>query len=121
MILRYNFFTIVWGILIIVYTLSPAGSHTVQIYGSNFDKVAHVVLFFVFEFLLIIGLTKQYTSTYVRFNAVKVSLIFSNIFGFIVECGQFFDPIRGFEPWDILANFIGTTIALILFYILYKI
>lgn len=121
MILRYNFFTIMWAILILVYTLSPAGTHTVDIYGLNFDKVAHVLLFFVFGFLLTIGLTKQYTSTYFRFNAEKVAIIITNAFGVVVEVGQLVWTPRGFEPWDILANFIGSVAALILFYILYKI
>ncbi len=120
MILRYNFFTIIWGILIIVFTLSPAGTHTIDIYGKNFDIIAHGILFFIFGFLLTVGLSKQYTSTYIRFNSIKVSILVSNAFGILVECGQFLIPERGFQPWDLLANFIGTVVALLLFLIVYK-
>lgn len=120
MILRYNFFTILWGILILIFTLSPGGAHTVEIYGSDVDKTAHGLLFCVFSTLLTIGLSKQYTYTYVRFNAIKVSFIVSNLYGLLVECGQLLVPQRGFEFWDLLANLIGILVGLFIFFIVYK-
>lgn len=120
MFLRYNFYTIIWGILILVVTLSPSSGNFSDIYGIYYDKVIHCLLFIGFTLLMIIGFHKQQTFTWLRFNAIKGALIVANIFGLLVELGQFFVPLRTVEWQDMLANSSGTIIGLLMFLIIYK-
>jgi VanZ family protein len=86
----------------------------------TFDKFAHLFVFAVLVFLLIIGYTKQYTYTRLKFNAVKSALITGIGYSFILEIAQALVPERTFDLTDMLANTIGCFIGSLLFYFVYK-
>jgi VanZ family protein len=86
----------------------------------TFDKFAHFFVFAILVFLLNIGLVKQHSYIWLRFNANKVSLISGISYGFLLELMQSFIPDRTFDPVDMLSNTIGCFLGSFLFYMVYK-
>lgn len=86
----------------------------------KFDKLAHVFVFAVLTFLMIIGFTKQYTYRSLRFSAVKHSLLVSISYGILLETIQMFSPGRSLEIYDYIANTIGCFTGYGIFYIIYR-
>ena len=70
------------------------------------DKVVHGI---IYCYLGYIGLKCRFKLS----ELMLISLIFS--FGLIIELIHFFHPYRYFEYFDLLANLIGVTIALLIF------
>lgn len=86
----------------------------------SFDKVAHFIVFAVLVFLMIIGMSKQYSYLLLRRKAISFSLITGIIYGVLIEIIQHMIPGRAFEFSDIIANTIGCFMGVGLFYIVYK-
>lgn len=122
MFFRYNLFGIVWALIILMLILMPGNNMPDTDIWSffTFDKFAHFFVFAVLVFLLIIGYTKQYTYTWLKFNAVKSALITGIAYSVILECGQALVPQRTFDLVDLLANTVGCFLGSILFYFVYK-
>lgn len=117
--LRYNLFGIVWSLLIMLISLLPQSS-SISNYGEGTDKIIHVFMYAVLSLLLIVGFKKQSHNTQLKFNAIKLALIASNVYGLLIELMQMLSPGRTFETQDVLANSGGTLIGLAIFWILYK-
>ena len=123
MFIRYNVFTFCWMILVLLLTLTPGDNMPETNLWSDlfrFDTVAHFGVFGVMVFLMIVGLSKQYTYHFLRKKAVVVSVAVSILYGVIIELLQFTIPGRSFEWFDILANSLGCFVGLGLFYLVYK-
>ena len=81
---------------------------------TNIDKLFHFaaygllsfILFFALVFQNKIDLFKKYPSTF--------TLIFTTLFGILNELFQIFVPSRSANPLDILANFLGSIIMVVL-------
>lgn len=116
---RYNLFGIIWSLLIMLVSLLPQGTSSSN-YGSGTDKFIHLVMYAVLSLLLVVGFQKQSLNTYLKFNAIKIALIASNIYGILIELLQLFTTARTFEIHDVLANSGGTLIGVAIFWILYK-
>ena len=87
----------------------------------SFDKVVHFFIFSVLVFLMIIGLSKQYSFLVLRKNAVSISLGVGILYGLLIELIQYLIPGRSFEITDILANTLGCFIGLGAFHLIYKV
>lgn len=123
MFFRYNIFTICWALVILLLTLSPGESMPkTNLWAEllSFDKVAHFFVFGLLVFLMIVGLSKQYTYEWLRRKAVVCSLSVSIVYGLLIEIMQYAIPDRHFELADLLANTSGCFIGYGLFYLLYK-
>lgn len=95
-------------------------SSSISNYGEGTDKIIHVFMYAVLSLLLIVGFKKQSHNTQLKFNAIKLALIASNVYGLLIELMQMLSPGRTFETQDVLANSGGTLIGLAIFWILYK-
>jgi glycopeptide antibiotics resistance protein len=122
MILRYNIFTIAWALLILALTLTPGDSMPdLSIWDLlSFDRFAHLFVFSVLVLLMTIGLTKQYTSLFLRFNAGKLAFLLSFGFSLVVELLQQIIPGRSVEINDLIANTSGCLTGSLVFYLIYK-
>lgn len=123
MFLRYNVFTISWMVIILLLTLTPGKSMPRTSLWEDllsFDKFAHLTIFAVLVYLLIIGMSKQYTYHFLKRNALVVALLAGIGYGLIIELIQLLIPGRSFEMADILANSTGCFIGVGLFYLVYK-
>jgi VanZ family protein len=92
----------IWSLVVIVLTLTPmpVGIISAPTYS---DKVAHIVLFGVFSFLVFLNLVKKYKEWHAFFLSVLLSFIFS---GFI-EIVQIRIPGRTACWFDLLASVSG--------------
>ncbi|MBB6613073.1 VanZ family protein [Pontibacter sp. Tf4] len=82
----------------------------------SFDSFAHATMFMVLCFLMIVGLTKQFTYPKLQHYAIRSSLLISSMFGILIEIVQFtFVPGRSAEIMDIVSNTIGCLIGIVLF------
>lgn len=104
--------------MILLTTLLPSSSMpSLSIWELfSFDSFAHAFLFGVLTFLMIIGLTKQFSFLRLRHYAIRASLLFSFIFGVMVELMQHFLIYgRQGDIMDVLANTIGCLLGIVLF------
>jgi VanZ family protein len=122
MFFRYNLFTISWALVILFLVVMPGSSMPeTDIWDLlSFDKLAHIFVFAVLTFLMIIGFTKQYTYRELRFQPVKYSLIICISYGIFLETIQSLSPGRALEIYDYIANTIGCFTGYGVFYIIYR-
>lgn len=113
--------TILWMIFILILCLIPS-NHLEKLrfhwMPEYFDKIVH----FSFYFILIILMTSAFIkSNYVLKHALLISLIISIFYGISIELLQkYATSTRHYEFNDILANSVGSTVGLILYYFLKK-
>ncbi|GAB3198593.1 hypothetical protein GCM10027293_15760 [Pontibacter aydingkolensis] len=82
----------------------------------SFDSFAHAFLFGVLTFLMIVGLTKQFSYLKLRHYAIRASLAISFLFGIAVELMQhFFIYGRQGDIMDVIANTVGCLMGIVLF------
>lgn len=120
MFIRYNLFSFVWALMILLFTLMPGSQMPKIEFFISFDKVAHLFVFAVQSLLLIVGFLKQYTFRFFRENAVFMAITLSVIYGTLIELAQSFIPGRGVELGDLISDSLGGFLGWGLFYILYK-
>jgi VanZ family protein len=123
MILRYNIFTISWAVMILFLTLTPGHAMPdLSIWDLlSFDRFAHLFVFGILVLLMTVGFTKQYTYLFLRFNAFKLSFLFSLAFSIVIELAQSAIPGRTLEINDFIANATGCLTGSLLFYLIYKV
>ena len=86
----------------------------------SFDKLAHLGVFAVLSFFMIIGFTKQFKYPKLQTSPVKYSLIISIFYGSILELGQAIVPERYANLYDLSFNLIGVLLGYGLFLLIYK-
>ena len=95
--------------ILVVFLLSIVNASNISAFNSlSFisDKFVHVAIYL---YLTLLGLACSFK----RSNYFVASNIF--FFGVLIEIIHFFHPYRYFEYFDLLANLIGVTIALLIF------
>lgn len=118
MIFRYNLFTISWAAVILLTTLLPSTSlPAVSVWELfSFDSFAHAFMFCVLSFLMIVGMSKQFTFPRLHHYAVRGSLFVSTMFGIAIELLQhYFIYGRQGDIIDVVANTIGCLFGIVLF------
>jgi VanZ family protein len=108
-----------WAAVILLTTLLPSTSMpaNMSIWELlSFDTFAHAFLFCVLTFLMIVGLTKQYTYLTLRHYAQRYSLLISVSFGILIELVQHFLIYgRTGDPMDAIADTLGCLVGVVLF------
>lgn len=120
MFLKFNLYTIVWAIIILILVLMPRAQMAKADVIFNFDKIAHGFVFCVLVFLMIIGFTKQHTFTRLRAGSVRYALSISIVYALMLEAGQLMVSGRMVELYDAAANVSGCFAGYGLFYAVYK-
>ena len=112
-----------WAAVILLTTLLPSTSlpTSLSIWELlSFDSFAHAFMFCVLCFLMIVGLSKQYTYPRLSNYAVRASLLISTLFGILIEVTQHFLVYgRQGDIIDVLANTIGCLLGMLLFKLIY--
>lgn len=121
MFLKYNFYTFFWLICMFALNLGRLESlpELRLFYFLYFDKFAHFIQFCILSFLMLVGLYKQQTFVWLRFNATRVTLFACLIYSLLLEGIHFFIAKQYFETWDLLANIFGTLGGILVFYLIY--
>ena len=120
MFFRYNLFAIAWAIIIFLLILMPGAEMPKMDDVFSFDKFAHTGVFSVLTFLLIIGFSKQFTFDFLRRNPVKWSVLFSAVYGSVLELGQAIVPDRYANFYDLVFNMMGVLLGYVLYLLVYK-
>ena len=120
MFLRYNLFTIAWAIVIFLLILMPGRQVPEMGDLFAFDKIAHLGVFAILSFLMIVGFTKQSQYLRLKRRATIFSLIISFIYASILELGQAIVPDRYANFYDMAFNTAGVLIGYLLFVLVYK-
>jgi VanZ family protein len=111
---------ILWGIFILVATLTP-GKSLPSTSLFRFDKLIHIFIFGTFAWLV---LRAYFLSGRLNNENKKHIYLFVGIativFGISIEGIQQFIPDRGADRYDIIANTFGIVLAQILFYLFHK-
>lgn len=116
MLNKYIIGSIVWALIILIFTLTP-GNSVPDLDVFSYDKFGHGFVFFVLSFLLISGFYQAFTASVNRKKALFIGVIISALYGFAIEAAQSVIPHRSMELYDALANIIGSFLGLGLFYL----
>lgn len=122
MFLRFNLFTILWALVILVLILLPS-RELPQIEEETllgFDKLIHGGVFLILVFLMIVGFKKQTIYPALRFNAVKYALFISICYSLVLEGIQLFSEGRMVDFYDGIANIAGCLSGFVLFHVVYR-
>ncbi len=113
-----------WAAVILLTTLLPSSSMppSLSIWDFlSFDTVAHAFMFAILTFLMIVGMSKQYTYTKLRHTAIRFSLITSALFGILIELVQHLAGAgRQGDIFDVISDTIGCFAGVLLFNFIYK-
>ena len=120
MFLKYNFFTVLWMVFILLLTLVTGENKTSMEY-PHFDKVIHLFSFCALSFFMIIGFTKQDRYSSLRFEPSRYALLFSIAYGLVIELVHIAVPEREFQAFDLLSDVIGCFLGYFLFVLVYRI
>ena len=120
MFLKYNFFTILWMIIILLLTL-VTGENRANMEYPHFEKVIHLFSFCALSFFMIVGFTKQDRYSRLRFDASRYGMFISMAYGLVTELIQIFVPQRQFEALDLLSDVLGSILGYFLFILVYRV
>jgi len=113
--LWYYKLAVIWSIIITVLCLLPNSNfESTNAYLPNgFDKIAHLLFFFVLTILLFYGKIKEQESyKYRLFTVVKIILITSFI-GLSIEVMQrYIFTYRSGDLFDFIADMLGVTMGI---------
>ena len=96
MILKYNFYTISWASVILIVSIVNVGTNA-NIEIHIIDKIIHTIMYGILALLMIVGFLKQRSNSYIRFNAIRLSVLITGFYGILIEIIQSFTPERGFD------------------------
>ena len=120
MFFRFNLFTILWAGVIFLLILMPGQQMPQMGDLFSFDKIAHLSVFCILCFFMIIGFSKQFSFEKLRKNAVGYGLLISVVYASILELGQSLIPDRSANFYDMAFNLTGVFFGYILFLLIYK-
>lgn len=100
--------TYIYSFLIIVAASLPVRFPPQLLFPFQ-DKIIHVLIYFLLAFLTVNTFSRK------RIGNPKIcSFFYAFSLGLFAEIVQYFIPYRSFELWDILANFLGSFLGVLL-------
>ncbi len=120
MFFRFFAFTFLWALVILSLILMPGSQMPGFINLFSFDKFAHLGVFAVLCFLMIVGFTKQSTYPKLKSHAIKYSLLICICYASVLELGQSLIPDRSSNFYDMAFNLSGVLLGYLLFLLVYK-
>jgi VanZ family protein len=101
-------FAILWGIFILVATLTPS-KHLPSSSLFRFDKLIHLIIFLIFTYFILFGKKWHHNHAY---NKPPILLfVFIVFYGIAIEALQSLIPSRSADVNDFIANTIGVFIG----------
>jgi len=108
---KYNIWGIIWLLIIFIACATP-GEQLPPSPFLDFDKLVHVGIFGVLQFLLLRGFLLQNKFPSLRKNHFLFAVFISTDYGVLMEVLQgYVFRNRSFDEFDIMANLIGVAVA----------
>ena len=104
---------LIWILIITVLSLMPSSNVPEISWGSRFqlDKIAHIILYSIYTWLLGRYLCRKWSSSIKMFI---LAFGITVVYGVFMELLQYYlSPSRFFDMLDIIANIIGSIVGLI--------
>ena len=120
--MRHFYFPVFWAVSILFLCLIDTKELPSVTYLElmEFDKLVHIVLFGLLMLSCTVALRKQTKIAWAQKNAMVIALLFSIVYGSVIEVVQFFMvQDRTGELYDVLANGIGALLGILFFRIIY--
>ena len=122
MFLRFTWFPVSWSLLLVFLHAIP-GEELPKPHWDilEFDTLVHFTMFAVLSFSWSVGLNKQNRFYRLRLRYIPIILLFSLMFGAMLEFMQ--DAIfvgRYFQLSDLLADYAGAVTGMVLFLTIYR-
>ncbi len=120
--MRHFYFPVFWAVSILFLCLIDTKELPSVTYLElmEFDKLVHIVLFGLLMLSCTVALRKQTRIAWAQKNAMVIALLFSIVYGSVIEVVQFFMvQDRTGELYDVLANGIGALLGILFFRIIY--
>ena len=99
-----------YGVLLIILSSIP-GNYSIT--SNPIDKILHFGAYSVLSFPLYFALSIQDKMLLFRKYPGTFTFIFASLFGLLNEFHQLFIPSRSFNKFDLLANLLGTLVAIL--------
>ncbi len=120
--MRHFYFPVFWAVSILFLCLIDTKELPSVTYLElmEFDKLVHIVLFGLLMLSCTVALRKQTKIAWAQKNAMVIALLFSIVYGSVIEVVQFFmAQDRTGELYDVLANGIGAFLGILFFRFIY--
>ena len=120
--MRHFYFPVFWAVSILFLCLIDTKELPSVTYLElmEFDKLVHIVLFGLLMLSCTVALRKQTRIAWAQKNAMVIALLFSVVYGSVIEVVQsFMVQDRTGELYDVLANGIGAFLGILFFRIIY--
>lgn len=110
---------ILWGMFILVATLTP-GKSLPSSSLFRFDKLIHIIIFGVFAWLVLRALFLSDKTTGNKTTVYLLVGVSTILFGIAIEGMQQYIPDRGADRYDVIANTVGIVLAQVIFYFVHR-
>ncbi len=120
--MRHFYFPVFWAVSILFLCLIDTKELPSVTYLElmEFDKLVHIVLFGLLMLSCTVALRKQTKIAWAQKNAMVIALLFSIVYGSVIEVVQFFMvQDRTGELYDVLANGVGAFLGILFFRFIY--
>ncbi|MFA6924093.1 MAG: VanZ family protein [Bacteroidales bacterium] len=120
---KYSLPSLIWALIIFVFSAIPGNDISAFDFLKNIsaDKIVHFGLYCVFNFLLIFGFKRQYTSNRLRYKSYSYSFIIAVIYGGMLEIFQkYFFTGRTCDIMDFMANVAGCLSGIFIYWAISK-
>ena len=112
-----------WALVILIFSSVPSDDIPDFSFWTliSFDKIAHAGMYGLLSFLTMKACLKQFSSRYIRYNAVKVTSISGIIYGGLIELFQQYALTDRYGDWmDFIADVIGTFVGILIFKMIFS-
>ena len=120
--MRHFWFSIFWSVSIFFLCLMSTEDLPSIDYLQllSFDKLVHAILFGLLSLSLLVTFRRQNKVNYIRKKAILIAVLFSLIYGLILEIVQYsLVEDRTGEVYDIVANMLGCALGIVFFRLIY--
>ena len=120
--MRHFWFSIFWSVSIFFLCLMSTEDLPSIDYLQllSFDKLVHAILFGLLSLSLLVAFRRQNKVNYIRKKAILIAVLFSLIYGLILEIVQYsLVEDRTGEVYDIVANMLGCALGIVFFRLIY--
>lgn len=107
----------IWATIILILSVIP--NHSVPKFSwANFwnvDKLGHLFFYMVLAYLIMMAVGRYYAGMKMK-KVILFGVVSASLYGILMECLQsFISPSRYFELLDLIANIIGSFIAILIY------